>query len=236
MMAYKRLLLKWSGEALADNSGSGIDEKALDHAAEQVRRLVDNGHEIGIVNGAGNFWRGRLSEGMDRAEADQIGMLATVMNAIALRDAFTRKGLQVELMTAVPMPTVAEPVDAVKARRFLSEGKVVIFAGGTGNPFFSTDSAAALRAAMIHADVILKATQVDGVYDRDPNLYPDAVRYDTITYDEILEKRLGVIDATAAALCRDFNQVLLVFSNSDPELLIRAARGEKIGTTVVAKR
>lgn len=163
-------------------------------------------------------------------------MLATVMNAIALRDAFTRKGLQVELMTAVPMPTVAEPVDAVKARRFLSEGKVVIFAGGTGNPFFSTDSAAALRAAMIHADVILKATQVDGVYDRDPNLYPDAVRYDTITYDEILEKRLGVIDATAAALCRDFNQVLLVFSNSDPELLIRAARGEKIGTTVVAKR
>lgn len=235
-MAYKRLLLKWSGEALAGSRGSGLDAGALDRAAELVRRLVENGHEIGIVNGAGNFWRGRLSEGMDRSEADQIGMLATVMNAIALRDVLARKGLKVELMTAMPMPTVAEPINAVKARRFLDESKVVIFAGGTGNPFFSTDSAAALRAAMIHADVILKATQVDGVYDKDPHRYPDAVRYDTITYDEILEQRLGVIDATAAALCRDFNLALLVFSNSDPDLVVRAAQGEKVGTLVVAKR
>ncbi len=235
-MAYKRLLLKWSGEALAGKSGSGLDADSLDRAAELVRRLVENGHEIGIVNGAGNFWRGRLSKNMDRTEADQIGMLATVMNGIALRDALTRQGLEVELMTAVPMPTVAEPVDAVKARRFLDEGKVVVFAGGTGNPFFSTDSAAALRAAMIHADVILKATQVDGIYDKDPHRFPDAVRYETITYDEILENRLGVIDATAAALCRDFNLALLVFSNSDPDLVIRAAKGEKIGTLVVAKR
>ncbi|MGI6617272.1 MAG: UMP kinase [Saccharofermentanales bacterium] len=235
-MAYKRLLLKWSGEALAGKSGSGLDADSLDRAAELVRRLVENGHEIGIVNGAGNFWRGRLSKNMDRTEADQIGMLATVMNGIALRDALIRQGLEVELMTAVPMPTVAEPVDAVKARRFLDEGKVVVFAGGTGNPFFSTDSAAALRAAMIHADVILKATQVDGVYDKDPHRFPDAVRYETITYDEILENRLGVIDATAAALCRDFNLALLVFSNSDPDLVIRAAKGEKIGTLVVAKR
>ncbi|NMA18107.1 MAG: UMP kinase [Clostridiaceae bacterium] len=235
-MAYKRLLLKWSGEALAGKNGFGLDADALDRAAELVRRLVENGHEIAIVNGAGNFWRGRLSKNMDRTEADQIGMLATVMNGIALRDALTRQGLKAELMTAVPMPTVAEPVDAVKARRFLDEGKVVIFAGGTGNPFFSTDSAAALRAAMIHADVILKATQVDGVYDKDPHRFPDAVRYDTITYDEILENRLGVIDATAAALCRDFNLSLLVFSNSDPDLVIRAAKGEKIGTLVVAER
>lgn len=235
-MAYKRLLLKWSGEALAGKSGFGLNADALDYAAGLVRRLVENGHEIGIVNGAGNFWRGRLSKNMERTEADQIGMLATVMNGIALRDALIRQGLDVKLMTAVPMPTVAEPVDAVKARRFLDEGKVVVFAGGTGNPFFSTDSAAALRAAMIHADVILKATQVDGVYDKDPHLYPDAVRYDTITYDEILESRLGVIDATAAALCRDFNLALLVFSNTDPDLVIRAAKGEKIGTLVVAKR
>ena len=204
-MAYKRLLLKWSGEALAGKSGSGLDADSLDRAAELVRRLVENGHEIGIVNGAGNFWRGRLSKNMDRTEADQIGMLATVMNGIALRDALTRQGLEVDLMTAVPMPTVAEPVDAVKASLLLHQRKAVAFAGGTGNPFFSTDSAAALRAAMIHADVILKATQVDGIYDKDPHRFPDAVRYETITYDEILENRLGVIDATAAALCRDFN-------------------------------
>ncbi len=231
-MKYRRLLLKISGESLAGDSKRGIDSSLVDQYASIVARLVDKGHEVGIVIGGGNFWRGRTSGDMDRVAADRIGMLATVMNSIAMTDGLTRLGYRVHLMTAVPMPTVGDPVDALKAKRYLKEGCVVVFAGGTGNPFFSTDSAAALRAAEIEADIILKATLVDGVYDKDPNVHSDAIMIKELTFDEVLERRLGVMDATAAALCRDYKQKVVVFNIADIENIIKVAAGEPIGTLV----
>lgn len=231
-MKYRRLLLKISGESLAGESKRGIDSSVVDEYASIVARLVDNGHEVGIVIGGGNFWRGRTGGAMDRVAADRIGMLATVMNSIAMTDALTRRGCRAHLMTAVPMPTVGDPIDALKAKLYLGEGCVVVFSGGTGNPFFSTDSAAALRAAEIDADIILKATLVDGVFDKDPHKYSDAVMFEELTFDEVLERRLGVMDATAAALCRDYGRKVVVFNSADLENIVRVAAGEPIGTLV----
>ena len=211
---YKRILLKLSGEVLAGKQGHGIDFDTVQ------------------VVGGGNFWRGRSSGNMDRTRADHIGMLATAMNALALADALEQYGLEVRVQTAIEMRQVAEPYIRNRAIRHLEKGRVVIFGCGTGNPFFSTDTAAALRAAEIDADIIFKATNVDGVYDKDPNKYADAVKYDTLSHTEVLSKGLAVMDSTAASLCRDNNIPILVFNLSDPENIVRAAKGENIGTIV----
>ena len=228
----KRVLLKLSGEALAGDKHAGFDEPTVTEVAKQVKQIVDGGTEVGIVIGGGNFWRGRSSGNMDRTRADHIGMLATVMNALALADTLEQLDVPVRVQTAIEMPRVAEPYIRNRAVRHLEKGRVVIFGCGTGNPFFSTDTAAALRAAEINADVIFKATNVDGVYDKDPNRFADAVKYDELTHTEVLAKGLKVMDSTAASLCRDNNIPILVFNLNDPENIIRAAAGEKIGTLV----
>lgn len=229
---YKRILLKLSGEVLAGNQGHGIDFDAVQEICKWVNACSKLGVQIGLVVGGGNFWRGRSSGNMDRTRADHIGMLATAMNALALADALEQYGLEVRVQTAIEMRQVAEPYIRNRAIRHLEKGRVVIFGCGTGNPFFSTDTAAALRAAEIDADIIFKATNVDGVYDKDPNKYADAVKYDTLTHTEVLSKGLAVMDSTAASLCRDNNIPILVFNLSDPENIVRAAKGENIGTIV----
>ncbi|MFA5586606.1 MAG: UMP kinase [Saccharofermentanales bacterium] len=231
-MKYKRLLLKLSGESLAGETGYGIHAPTLSVYASVIGQLCRDGHEVGVVVGGGNFWRGRMSGGMDRMSADKIGMLATVMNGIALDSALLEAGVTARLMSAVPMPTVGEPMNAAAARRHLERGRVVIFAGGTGNPFFSTDSGAALRAAEIKAHVILKSTLVDGIYDKDPKAHPDARLIKELTFSDILEKKLAIIDATAAALCRDYGLKLIVFNGTDPGNILRAAGDQPIGTLV----
>ncbi len=231
-MNYKRLLLKLSGESLGGAGGQGISGESLQVYAKIVRDLHALGHDIGIVVGGGNFWRGRVSGDMDRMAADQIGTIATVMNAVAIADALTALDVPVSLLSAVPMPTIAEAMDAKRARAYLEEGRVVVFGGGTGSPFFSTDSAAALRAAEIKADVILKSTLVDGVYDRDPNEHEGAVLMKEVSFDEVLEKKLRVIDQTAAALCRDFQLTMIVFNGTDPNNIARVLKDETIGTIV----
>ena len=229
---YKRILLKLSGEVLAGNQGHGIDFDTVQEICKWVNACSKLGVQIGLVVGGGNFWRGRSSGNMDRTRADHIGMLATTMNALALADALEQYGLEVRVQTAIEMRQVAEPYIRNRAIRHLEKGRVVIFGCGTGNPFFSTDTAAALRAAEIDADIIFKATNVDGVYDKDPNKYADAVKYDTLTHTEVLSKGLAVMDSTAASLCRDNNIPILVFNLSDPENIVRAAKGENIGTIV----
>ncbi|MGI6298736.1 MAG: UMP kinase [Saccharofermentanales bacterium] len=229
---FKRILLKISGEALAGERKFGIDNETLHQLGETVRRLVELGLEVAIVVGGGNFWRGRTSEGMDRVSADHMGMLATAMNSLALSDALEQSGVTTRVMSAIDMRQIAEPYIRKRALRHLEKGRVVIFACGTGNPFFSTDTAAALRASEIEADIIFKATNVDGVYDKDPNTYPDAVRYERVSHDEVLQLNLGVMDATAAALCRDNSIAIAVFSMKDPENIVRMAKGENIGTIV----
>ena len=229
---YKRILLKLSGEVLAGKQGHGIDFDTVQEICKWVNACSKLGVQIGLVVGGGNFWRGRSSGNMDRTRADHIGMLATAMNALALADALEQYGLEVRVQTAIEMRQVAEPDIRNRAIRHLEKGRVVIFGCGTGNPFFSTDTAAALRAAEIDADIIFKATNVDGVYDKDPNKYADAVKYDTLTHTEVLSKGLAVMDSTAASLCRDNNIPILVFNLSDPENIVRAAKGENIGTIV----
>ena len=231
-LKYQRILLKISGEALGGEKGTGFDEPTMDAICGGVKKAHDLGVQIGIVVGGGNFWRGRSSGNMDRTRADHIGMLATVMNALALADTLEQLDVPVRVQTAIEMPRVAEPYIRNRAVRHLEKGRVVIFGCGTGNPFFSTDTAAALRAAEINADVIFKATNVDGVYDKDPNRFADAVKYDELTHTEVLAKGLKVMDSTAASLCRDNNIPILVFNLNDPENIIRAAAGEKIGTLV----
>lgn len=230
--AYKRILLKLSGEVLAGKEGHGINFDTVSDVCKHVKKCSEMGVQIGLVVGGGNFWRGRSSGNMDRTRADHIGMLATVMNALALADTLEQLDVPVRVQTAIEMPRVAEPYIRNRAVRHLEKGRVVIFGCGTGNPFFSTDTAAALRAAEINADVIFKATNVDGVYDKDPNRFADAVKYDELTYTEVLAKGLKVMDSTAASLCRDNNIPILVFNLNDPENIIRAAAGEKIGTLV----
>ena len=230
--AYKRILLKLSGEVLAGDQKKGIDFDTVQNICKWVNETAKLGVQIGLVVGGGNFWRGRSSGEMDRTRADHIGMLATAMNALALADALEQYGLEVRVQTAIEMRQVAEPYIRNKAIRHMEKGRVVIFGCGTGNPFFSTDTAAALRAAEIDADIIFKATNVDGVYDKDPNKYSDAVKFDTLSHTEVLSKGLAVMDATAASLCRDNDIPILVFDLSDPENIVRAAKGENIGTIV----
>lgn len=229
---YHRILLKLSGEALAGEKKTGLDYPTITTICKSIKKCVDAGIEIGIVVGGGNFWRGRSSGGMDRTRADHIGMLATAMNALAVADVLEALGIDVRVQTAISMQQVAEPYIRNKAVRHLEKGRVVIFGCGTGNPFFSTDTASALRAAEIDAEIFLKATMVDGVYDKDPNKYPDAVKYDELSYNEILVKGLAVMDSTAASMCKDNNIPILVFDLKNPDNIYDAVMGKSVGTLV----
>lgn len=235
---YKRVLIKISGEALAGKQhdgkgdGFGLSPDMLADVAVHIRKIVDMGVEVAIVVGGGNFWRGSKSKSMDRTRADHMGMLATVMNSLALADALEQQDLQVRVQTAIEMRQIAEPYIRNKATRHLEKGRVVIFGCGTGNPFFTTDTAAALRAVEVDADAILLAKNIDAVYDSDPAKNPDAKRYDRLTHGEVLAQNLKVMDSTAASLCRDNDVKIHVFAISDPENMIRAVCGEKIGTLI----
>lgn len=230
-LKYNRVLVKLSGEALAGDKGFGLDYPTVVEICENIKRAYELGAEIAIVVGGGNFWRGRSSGDMERTRADQIGMLATVMNALSVADALEKLGLEVRVQTALQMQQVAEPYIRNRATRHLEKGRIVIFACGTGNPFFSTDTAAALRAAEINADIIFKATMVDGVYNKDPKKYPDAVKYDTLTFTQVLTDQLNVMDMTAATMCRDNHLPILVFDLKDGNIE-KALSGEEIGTLV----
>ncbi|MEG2353259.1 MAG: UMP kinase [Clostridium sp.] len=229
---YKRIMLKLSGEALAGEKGYGIDFEITRKIAAQIKILIGMGIECGVVVGGGNIWRGRNGESMDRTTADYMGMMATCINALALQDSLEGVGVQTRVQTAIEMKEVAEPYIRRRAMRHLEKGRVVIFAAGTGNPYFSTDTTAALRAAEIEADVILLAKKVDGVYDKDPYKYDDAVKFDELRYIEVLEKGLQVMDSTATSLCMDNNIPILVFGLDKPENIIEAITGKKIGTLV----
>ena len=229
---YKRILLKLSGEAMAGRNGQGLDFDTVLRICGAVKKCADMGVQIGIVVGGGNFWRGRSSGKMDRTRADHMGMLATTINALALADALEQLDCDVRVQTAIAMNQVAEPYIRNRAMRHLEKGRVVIFGCGTGNPFFSTDTASALRAAEIEADIIFKASMVDGVYDSDPKKNPDAVKFDRLSFLDVLNKDLKVMDSTAATLCKDNEIPILVFNLEDPENIVRAVRGETIGTIV----
>ena len=231
-LKYQRILLKISGEALGGEKGMGFDEPTMDAICGGVKKAHELGVQIGIVVGGGNFWRGRSSGKMDRMDADKIGMLATVMNALAVKDALRQQGVPAVVMTSSFMPQVAECFTSDKAIAALESGKIVVFGGGTGNPIFSTDTASALRALEIGADAMFKATMVDGVYDKDPHKYDDAVKYDTLTFSEVLNKELAVMDMTAASMCKDNHIPVLVFDIGQPDNLVRAVQGEDIGTLV----
>lgn len=229
---YKRILLKLSGEAMAGEAKTGLDFDTVLTFAKEVKECADMGVEVAIVVGGGNFWRGRTSGKMDRTRADHMGMLATAINALGFADALEQLGCEVRVQTGISMNQVAEPYIRNRAVRHLQKGRVVIFGCGTGNPFFSTDTAAALRAAEIEADVIFKASMVDGIYDSDPKKNPDAKKFDTLTYLDVLNKDLKVMDSTAATLCMDNEIPILVFNLQDPHNIVRAAMGEPIGTVV----
>lgn len=232
---YKRVLLKLSGEALAGEKGFGLDEKTIDSIAETVKECTELGVEIAVVVGGGNFWRGRTGEHMERTRADHMGMLATVINSLALCDAFERKGIVTRVQTAIEMKQIAETYVRGRAIHHLEKGRVVIFGCGTGNPFFSTDTTAALRAVEIGADAILLAKKVDAVYDSDPAKNPNAVKFDKITYIDVLNKGLGVMDTTATSLCMDNKMPIRVFGLSDPDNIKKVLAGEEIGTLVYAE-
>ena len=229
---YKRILLKISGEALAGDKHFGIDNPTVKKVARQIKEVRDAGVEVAIVVGGGNFWRGRTSENMDRATADYIGMLATVMNAMALQDALEAEGADTRVQSAIEMREVAETYVRRRAIRHLEKGRIVIFGAGTGSPFFSTDTTAALRAAEISSEVIILAKNIDAVYSDDPEVNPDAIRYDSLTHTQVLEQDLKVMDATAAALCRDNDIAIHVFALAEEGNVMRAVCGEKIGTIV----
>lgn len=232
MPEYNRIILKVSGEALAGPKKTGLDDETIGKICDQIKTAVGMGVQIAIVCGGGNFWRGRSGENMDRTRADHMGMLATTINALALQDALEQRGVVTRVQTAIEMKQFAEVYIRNKAVRHLEKGRVVIFACGSGNPYFSTDTAAALRAAEIDADAILLAKNVDGVYDSDPNVNKDAVKYDELSYLEVISKGLKVMDSTASSLCMDNNIPLLVFGLDDPKNIIRVLNGEKIGTIV----
>ena len=234
MPKYKRVLLKLSGEALKNSSEKGIiDFDFTAKVAEQIKRCTDEGVSFGLVIGGGNIWRG-AGKAIDRTRADHMGMLATVINSLAVQTVLEEHGVPTRVMTALQMNQIAEPYIRNRAVRHLQKNRVVIFGCGTGNPFFSTDTAAALRAAEIEADIVMKATMVDGVYDSDPKKNPNAKKYDTISFHEVLNKDLAVMDSTAASLCKDNNLPILVFSIEDPENIYKAVCGENIGTIVTA--
>ncbi|NLZ70389.1 MAG: UMP kinase [Clostridiaceae bacterium] len=230
--SYKRVLLKLSGEALAGERKIGLNAEVMAEIAQVVKRIREMGVELGIVVGGGNFWRGRSSGNMDRVTADHIGMLATTMNALALADALDQAGVENRVMSALEMRQIAETFIRKRALRHLEKGRVIIFAGGTGCPYFSTDTAAALRAAEIGAEVVFKATNVDGVYDSDPNENPDARYYSRISFEEMLIKELKVMDGAATVLCRDNNIKIAVFNMDNYENIIRVIRGEELGTVI----
>ncbi len=230
---YKRVLLKLSGEALAGEKKIGLDYSIITKICESIKKCADIGVQIGIVVGGGNFWRGRSSGAMDRTRADHIGMLATTMNALAVADVLESLGVDVRVQTASAMHQVAEPYIRNKAVRHMEKGRVVIFGCGTGNPFFSTDTASTLRAAEIEADIVLKATMVDGVYDKDPNKYDDAVKFDELSFNDILVRNLAVMDSTAASMCKDNNIPILVFNLKRPDNIYDACIGKSVGTLVI---
>lgn len=236
---FRRILLKLSGEALAGTSGDqkfGIDAKVLNGVCNEIATVIESGVQVAIVVGGGNFFRGisASESGIERATADYIGMLATVMNALAVQQGLKKVGVEARVQSAIPISPVSEPYVRLRALKHLNQGRVVIFAAGTGNPYFTTDTAASLRAAEINADILVKATKVDGVYDSDPMINKDAVRYDTVTYDEVLAKRLGVMDATAIALCRDNNMSMRVLSIEEEGALSKMAQGADIGTLITS--
>ena len=231
-MKMDRILLKLSGEALAGEKHTGFDEAVVRDVAKQVKAICDKHIQVSIVIGGGNFWRGRNGKEMERTTSDYMGMLATVMNGLALQDALEARGMYTRVQTAIEMRQIAEPYIKRKALKHLERGRIVIFSCGTGNPYFTTDTTAALRAAEIEADVILVAKTIDGVYSADPKVDPNAIKYDKITYLDILNKDLKVMDSTATSLCRDNNIPLLVFGINEPENILKAVMGEKIGTLV----
>ncbi len=235
-LQYKRILLKLSGEALMGNDAYGINTKILEFVAAEVKEVVAMGVELGLVIGAGNIFRGvaGASKGMDRTTADNMGMLATVMNSLAMQDALERAGVITRVMSAIPMQSVSEPYIRRRATRHLEKGRVVIFAAGTGNPYFTTDSAGVLRALEIDADVVIKATKVDGVYDMDPVLYPEAVKFDRLTYDDVLKKGLRVMDAAGIALAKEDNLPIMVLDMAVSGNIKRAAMGENVGTLITS--
>ena len=234
LSAYHRVLLKLSGEALAGEGGTGLDFRKMKEVCQVIARCVEQGVEIGIVVGAGNFWRGvKNGEGhMDRAQADYMGMLATVMNCLALQDVLGQCGVSAKVQTALSIQSIGETFDVKKADEYLKSGSVVIFGCGTGSPYFSTDTGAVLRAALIGADAILLAKNIDGVYSADPRTDPTAVRYDELSYDEVLSRHLAVMDSTATCMAMDNHIPILVFALAEPENILRAVRGEVTGTIV----
>ena len=236
MPKYNRVVLKISGEALAGSSGSGFDFDVIGSVAEQVIEVARMGVQIGIIVGGGNIWRGRLGVGMDRATADHMGMMATVINALAMQDALENKGMQTRVQTAIEMRQIAEPYIRRRAMRHLEKGRVVIFACGTGNPYFSTDTAAALRAAEMEADLILLAKNVDGVYDSDPKVNKDAKKYDFISYIDVINQGLAVMDTTAISLCMDNSIPIIVFGVDTPGGIKRVVMGDDIGTRINSRQ
>ena len=231
-LKYKRVLLKLSGEALAGSKGNGIDAKTVGEICDKIKEIVDLGVKVGIVVGGGNFWRGRNGHQMERTTADYMGMLATAMNGLALQDALEARGGYSRVQTSIEMREIAEPFIQRKAMKHLEKGRVVIFACGTGHPYFTTDTAAALRATEMNAEVILLGKSIDAVYSADPKLDPNATKFEEISYIDVLNKDLKVMDSTATAMCRDNNIPLLVFGIADPQNIVRAVKGEKIGTIV----
>lgn len=235
-LKYKRMLLKLSGEALMGEDSYGINTKVLSFVASEIKDVVKEGVELGLVIGAGNIFRGvaGASKGMDRTTADHMGMLATVMNSLAMQDALERAEVITRVMSAIPMQSVSEPYIRRRATRHLEKGRVVIFAAGTGNPYFTTDSAGVLRALEIDAQIVIKATKVDGVYDKDPMIYPDAVKYDRLSYDEVLQRGLRVMDAAGIALAKEDKLPIMVFNMGVAGNIRRAALGENVGTLITA--
>lgn len=231
-LKYKRVLLKLSGEALAGSKGNGVDAKTVGEICDKIKEIVDLGVKVGIVVGGGNFWRGRNGHQMERTTADYMGMLATAMNGLAFQDALEARGVYSRVQTSIEMREIAEPFIQRKAMKHLEKGRVVIFACGTGHPYFTTDTAAALRATEMNAEVILLGKSIDAVYSADPKLDPNATKFEEISYIDVLNKDLKVMDSTATAMCRDNNIPLLVFGIADPQNIVRAVKGEKIGTIV----
>lgn len=229
---YKRILLKLSGEALAGDNKTGICKEVLDQITAEIKKIIDLNIEIGIVVGGGNFWRGIYGKKMERTTSDYMGMLATAINALALQDSLEAQGMHTRVQTAIEMREIAEPYIKRKAMKHLEKGRIVIFACGTGNPYFTTDTAAALRAAEINADVILVAKTIDGVYTADPKIDPNAKKYDDITYLDILNNNLKVMDSTATSLCRDNKIPLIVFAMNEKGSMEKAVKGEKVGTLI----
>ena len=229
---YKRVLLKLSGEALAGKNKTGVDAETIGKICDKIKEIVEMGVQVGIVVGGGNFWRGRNGHQMERTTADYMGMLATAMNGLALQDALEARGVYSRVQTSIEMREIAEPFIQRKAMKHLEKGRVVIFACGTGHPYFTTDTAAALRATEMNAEVILLGKSIDAVYSADPKLDPNATKFEEISYIDVLNKDLKVMDSTATAMCRDNNIPLLVFGIADPQNIVRAVKGEKIGTIV----